>query len=158
MSGPRNLAFALLIHRSRWLVVSDSVCSTLAILSATTCVILCILWSPIDSPEKRYRACSVFEVSLSTKAPIRVHPCSHNRSWPLPLISVHAALEPTGIHLPAKWSMLHFLGTTFPTRMAGWHYVVLANISSLKCSHPYKTVRPPFRGYTFRPSSALPFL
>lgn len=159
MSRCRNLSLALLVHRCRWLVIANSACSSLAVLCSVTCLVLCLLRLPVNSPRDRYRACVVFEVNLIYKGPVRVHPCSQNWTWPLLSTSADVPVEMnTQIRLPGKWSALHFLGPTFPTRVAGWHYVPLANVSSMRCLLPCKTVRPPFRGYTFKPSSALPFL
>ena len=159
MSRRRNLPLALLVHRNRWLVIANSVCSSLAVLCSLTCFALCVLWSPVHTPYNRSRTCAVFQLQLPYKAPIRLHLCSQNWSWPLLPTSVDVTTEKsTRIHLPTRWSALHFLGPTFPRRVAGWHYVPLANVSSLKCLLPCKTVRPTFRGYTFKPSSVLPFL
>lgn len=159
MSRRRNLSLALLVQRSRWLVTANSVCSSLALLCAVTCLSLCIFWSPVFSPRHRYRACLVFQIHPSYKGTVRLHACSHNWSWPLLPTSADVPVETsTRIHLPTTWSTLHFLGPTFPSRVAGWHYVPLVNVSSMKCLLPCKTVRPTFQGYTFKPSSALPFL
>ena len=154
----RNLLLALVVHRSRWLVISDSIFSSVAVLFATTCLALCILWSSSGSPADRYRACTVFQIDLSYKVPLRLDRCSNNLSWPLPQTSDDVAPHKPEIRLSAKWSTLHYPGMTFPSRLAGWHYVPLVNVSSAKCLMSCKTVRPTFRGYTFRPNSTLPFL
>lgn len=157
----RNLPLALLINRSRWFIIADSLCSTLAVLMGITSLSLCIVWSPVNSPKGRYRDCVVFEVDFRFrpyKAAIRFDPCSQNWLWPLLPSSVSVTPQNSWIRLPVKSSTLHYLGPTFPSRMAGWHYVPLANVSSMKCSPPCSTARPTFQGYTFRPSSGLPFL
>lgn len=154
----RNLLLALLVHRSRWLVISDSIFSGVAALFAATCLALCILWSSIGSPVHRYRACTAFQINLSYKVPLRIDRCSKNQSWPLPQTSYDVAHHKPEIRLSSKWSTLHYPGMTFPSRLAGWHYVPLANVSSGTFLRRCKTMRPTFLGYTFRPNSALHFL
>ena len=158
MSQSRNLALAFLAHRSGGLVIVNSICNTFVVLLCMVSLIWCIARSPINFSRHSYRSCTVFEVELSYKTPIRSYPCSKNRSWPLQLPSGNATFHRSNIRLPTMWSTLHFPGTTFPTRMAGWHYVPIANVTSIKCLMHCKTVRPTFRGYKFKPNSALPFL
>lgn len=162
MSRHRNISLDLLILRSRWLVTLDSFCGTLAVLMGVTGLILCAVLSPVDVTDGRYRTCVIFEIDTRPspyKALVQVHRCSDEReSWPLPPNSASARRKTAAIHLSTKWSTLHFPGQTFQSRMAGWHYVPLANVSSVKCSRPCLTVRPKFLGYEFKPKSVLPFL
>lgn len=161
MPRSRNLNVALLTNRSRWLVRVDSVCSTIALSIGIACLILCAIFSSVDRRIERSRTCVIFEIDLrsrSYKAQVRVHRCADNWSWPLPPKFVNVQSNTTKIHLRAKWSTIHFLGTTFPSRTAGWHYVPIANVSSVKCLLSCSTVRPKFLGYEFKPKSVLPFL
>ena len=123
MAQSRNLALAFLVHRSGWLVIVNSICNNFVVLLGVVSLIWCIVWSPIDFSRHRYRSCTVFEVQLSYKTPIRSYPCSENRSWPLQPPSDNVTFHRSNIRLPTMWSTLHFPGTTFSARMAGWHYV-----------------------------------
>lgn len=156
-----NLNVALLADRSRWLVRVDSACSTVALLIGIACLILCARFSSVDRRVERSRTCVIFEIDLRSrlhKAEVRVHRCSDNWSWPLPRKFVNVQISTTKIRLQAKWSTIHFPGRTFPSRMVGWHYVPIANVSSVKCLLSCSTARPKFLGYEFKPKSFLPFL
>lgn len=161
MCRHRNLTLALLTHRSRWLARVDSACGTIAVSLSIACLILCAALTPIERRIERSPSCVIFEIDLrssSHDAQVRLHRCSDNWSWPLPPKSANVQKSTTKIHLQAKWSTIHFLGPTFPSRTAGWHYVPIANVSSVKCLLPCSTVRPIFLGYGFKPKSLLPFL